>query len=325
MAIFVGRAEVERLLPMDACIAAVRDGLRTLSDGRALTPLRQIMELPERGAMLGLMPGWLDDPRCFGVKVTSVYPDNHRAGLPSHQGMILVFEAEGGALVGGVDGGTVTAIRTAAASAVATDALARADAGTLAILGLGTQAQTHLAAMRLVRPVERVRLWARDPAKAERFAEAHAAPGLRFEVAASPAECVAGADIVCTVSAAAEPILFADDVGPGMHLNVVGSSRAAEVEIDPALLLRARVYADFRPGMIAQGGEFLRARAAGLIDDDHILGEIGELLLGRIEGRRDAAEITLFKSLGHVVEDLVSARHVLDAAASAGLGARVAL
>jgi len=322
----LGKAQVEQLLPMDQCIRCVRAGLMALSQGDALSPLRQIMDLPEQGAVLGLMPGWLGHPSCFGVKVTSVYPENHRRGLPSHQGLIVVFDAQDGRVLGAVDGGAVTAIRTAAASAVATEALARADAHRLAILGYGAQATTHLEAMRLVRNIDWVRVWGRDPGKAQAFA--HAA-SMRFEVpvqaASDPASCVANADIICTVTAATDPILLGCDVPAGAHLNVVGSSRAREAEIDAALVRRARLFADYRPGLLAQGGEFLRAKAAGIVDDGHVLGELGEVLLGRILGRETHSDVTIYKSLGHIVEDLVSAAHVLEAAARCGIGAEVSL
>lgn len=325
MAIFLGRRDVEQLLSMHACIDVVREGLKTFSSGGVVAPLRQIMDLPEQAAMLGLMPGWLNEPKSFGVKVMSVYPDNHRTGRPSHQGLVLVFDAETGALIGGVDGGTITAIRTAAASAVATDALARPESTTLALLGVGLQARMHLNAMRQIRPINHVRVWGRDARKVEQFVEENGDPALHFAVADTPTECVDAADIVCTITASADPILQAQDVGLGTHLNIVGSSRAKEAEIDGALLGKARVYADSRQGMISQGGEFLRAKAAGLFDESEIVGEIGELLLGKVPGRITQDDITLFKSLGHIVEDLVSAHFVLSSARAAGLGVSVEL
>jgi ornithine cyclodeaminase/alanine dehydrogenase-like protein (mu-crystallin family) len=314
-------ADVRRVLPMKDCIEAVRRGFAALASGQALMPLRQIVELPEQDAMLGWMPGWLGEPKCFGAKIVAVFPHNHAAGLGSHQGVVLVFEPLHGGLRGIVEGGTITALRTAAATAVATDLLARADAAELAILGYGQQAHAHVEALSLVRSLRGIRVWGRNPERARKFArEIGEQTGIDTRACDSVRVCVDGADMICTVSAAPEPILFRADVAAGTHVNAVGSSRAKEVEIDPALFAAAKVYADHVPGVLVQGGEFLRARAAGLIDDDHVLGSIGEVQLGRLAGRQSAADVTLFKSLGIVVEDLVSSQAALELAAQRGLG-----
>lgn len=215
-----------------------------------------------------------------------------------------------------VDAGEVTAIRTACASAAATDALARADASRLAILGTGEQAWQHALAIRHVRPLARIAIWGRDREAAAglagRIADALALP---VEVAPTPAEAVRDADIICTTTAAAEPILRDDDIAPGTHLNVVGSSRAGPAEIDNALVRRARFFPDHREGVLAQGAEFLRAKAAGLVDDDHVLAEIGAVYAGIAPGRRDAREVTIYKSLGSIVQDLACAAWLYRTAA----------
>jgi ornithine cyclodeaminase len=243
----------------------------------------------------------------FGAKLISVFPDNFALGKQSHQGLVILFEAETGAPVCVVHAGEITAIRTAAASAVATDALARKDARRLAILGYGEQATTHARAISKVRELESISIWGRSPQRARAFSERMQRElGVPVVSAKDVEQAVAEADIVCTVTAAAEPILKGAWVRPGTHLNVVGSGFAGSSEVDNDLVVRSRFIADSREGVLQQGGEFLRAKAAGLIGDDHIAAEIGQVLAGEIEGRRSAEEITVYKSLGHVVQDLAS-------------------
>ena len=217
------------------------------------------------------------------------------------------FNSEGGH--GACRGcGEVTAIRTAAASAVATDALARPDTRRLAILGYGEQAETHARAMMRVRPIETIRVWGRSPERAQAFAARMGAElGLPVTAAPDVATAVANADIICAVTAAREPILTSAMVADGTHINLVGSSVPGPVEVDDDLVVRARFIADSREGVLKQGAEFLHAKAAGRIGDDHIVAEIGQVLAGDIPGRRAPGEVTIYKSLGHVVQDLASA------------------
>ncbi|MDE1150650.1 MAG: ornithine cyclodeaminase family protein [Azospirillaceae bacterium] len=225
----------------------------------------------------------------------------------------MLFDRDSGRPVGVVDGGEVTAIRTAAASAVATDALARPEAATLALLGYGEQAATHARAIARVRRLSRITVWGRSPERAAAFAQRLGAElGLPVRAAASAQEAVVDADIVCTVTAAREPILHGAWVAPGAHVNVVGSSIAGPAEVDHDLVLRSRFIADCREHVLRQGAEFLRAKAAGLVDDSHVVAEIGEVLAGRVPGRQSPEQVTLYKSLGHVVQDLASAWPLLD-------------
>ena len=254
------------------------------------------------------MPGALGATKPFGAKLISIFPENAAQGRQSHQGVIVLFEPDTGTPVCVVHAGEVTAIRTAAASAVATDALARKDAKHLAILGTGEQAATHARAIAKVRKLESITIWGRSPERAQALAEQmHAELNLPVTATADAQQAVADADILCTVTAAAEPILKGEWVQPGAHINVVGSSHAGPAEIDNALVARARFFADSREGVLNQGAEFLRAKQAGLIDDTHILAEIGQVLAGTAEGRRSPHEITIYKSLGHIVQDLASA------------------
>jgi ornithine cyclodeaminase len=228
--------------------------------------------------------------------------------MQSHQGLVILFDPQTGAPVCVVHAGEITAIRTAAASAVATDALARRDAGRMALLGYGEQATTHARAMSKVRNLDAMVVWGRSVERARAFAaRMHAELGVPVEVSESVQQAVAGADIICTLTSAPEPILRGEWVRPGTHVNVVGSSYAGPAEIDNDLVVRSRFFVDSREGVLAQGAEFLRAKRAGLVSDDHIAAEIGQVLAGDVEGRRRADEITVYKSLGHVVQDLASA------------------
>jgi ornithine cyclodeaminase len=304
---FIDREEVARRLTYDVCIPLVRDAMVALSRGETKQVPRPIITLSE-GRLFGIMPGAMGAHAPFGAKLISVFQQNFALGRQSHQGLVVLFDPETGAPVCVVHAGEITAIRTAAASAVATDALARADARRLAILGYGEQAATHAQAIGKVRNLESILVWGRSPERARAFTERmHAELGLPVAAAARPQEAVAQADIVCTVTAAAEPILQGRWVCPGTHLNLVGSSYAGPAEVDNDLVVRSRFIADSREAVLRQGAEFLRAKAAGLIDDSHIVAEIGQVLAGEIEGRRSAEEITVYKSLGHVVQDLASA------------------
>jgi ornithine cyclodeaminase len=277
------------------------------SNGETKQLLRSIITLSE-GRLFGLMPGAMGEREVFGAKLISVFKDNFDQGKPSHQGVLVLFDAESGAPVCILDAGEITAIRTAAASAVATDALARADAKHLALLGYGEQAACHARAISKVRKIGAIKVWGRSPARAAAFAERMSAElGLAVEARESAEAAAADADIICTVSAAFEPILRSAWVKPGTHVNAVGSSYAGPAEVDNDLVARARFIADSREGVLRQGAEFLRAKAAGLVDDGHIVAEIGEVLAGRIVGRQSDRQITLYKSLGHIVQDLASA------------------
>ena len=304
---FIDREEVARRLTYDICIPLVRDAMIAFSAGETKQLLRSIIPLAG-GHLFGIMPGALGAEAPFGAKLISIFPENAAQGRQSHQGLIVLFEPDAGMPVCVVHAGEVTAIRTAAASAVATDALARKDAKHLAILGTGEQAATHARAIGKVRALESITVWGRSQERAHVFAEKMRAElGIPINAAPTVQQAAAQADIICTVTAATEPILKSEWVQPGQHINAVGSSHAGPSEIDNALVARARYFADSREGVLQQGAEFLRAKRAGLIDDHHILAEIGQVLAGTAEGRRASEEITIYKSLGHIVQDLASA------------------
>lgn len=309
----IDREEVRARLTYDVCIPLVRQAMIALSKGETRQLLRSIIPLAD-GRMFGIMPGALGERAVFGAKLISVFPENFAKGLQSHQGVVVLFDGETGAPVCVAHAGEITAIRTAAASAVATDALARPEAARLAILGYGEQAETHLRAIAQVRKLAAATVWGRDPSRAEAFAARMSRDlGLAIVAAPSAEAAVAEADIVCTVTNAKEPILLGRWVRPGTHLNLVGSSYAGPVEVDNDLVVASRFIADSREGVLAQGAEFLRAKSAGLIDDSHVVGEIGQVLAGDLPGRQSPDQVTVYKSLGHVVQDLAAARALYDA------------
>jgi ornithine cyclodeaminase len=304
--------QVRALLDYPGCIDAVRRAMAAFSASGRDQPLRQIVEIGE-GRLFGLMPGSQPDAPGFGAKVISVFGDPARPGRAEHRGVVVLFEGASGTVACVADAGTVTEIRTAAASAVATDALARATSRTLAIFGTGAQAESHIRAVSLVRPFETISVWGRDAGRTAAFAERVAAEtGLPVRAEPDP-RIAAKADVICTVTGAHDPILLGEWVRPGTHVNIVGSSHPGPVEVDHALVIASRYIADSRRSVLAAGAEFLDAKAAGLIDDTHIVAEIGEVLIGRVAGRTSPDEITLYKSLGHVVQDLAAAAYI-DAA-----------
>ena len=319
--LFLNEPDVYALLDMPACITLMHEALATLARGDAVQPLRHMVRLPDGSGLLGLMPGYLGEPRAFGLKVVTVMPGNHGSAYDSHQGVVMLFGIEHGEPLAIADATAITAVRTAAVSGAATRALARADAGDLALLGSGTQARTHLAAMAAVRRLRRVRVWSRTRANAERFAaEESVRRGVQIEVCADAESAVRGADLVCTTTSAREPVLRGRWLAEGAHVNAVGACFATSRELDSEAVARARFYTDRRESCLAESGDFLIARAEGAIGDAHVLGELGELFLGTVRGRAADTEVTLFKSLGLAVEDLASAHFLLRRARDTGTG-----
>lgn len=309
-----GPGDVEKHLSYRTCIDAVRAAMIALSEGSLSQLPRSFLELGDNDRF-GIMVGSLGEKEIFGAKLISIFPGNIAKGRPSHLGLVALFDREDGDIVCLIDAGMLTAIRTACASAAATDILARPDASTLAILGYGEQAETHIRAVREVRRIREIRVWGRDKdrqvAFAKRMESEHAVICLTSH---DPAAAVDGADIVCTTTAAIEPILHGDMVAPGTHINVVGFAGANGAEVDAELVLRSRYFADSRASVHAEAGEFLVLLRQGSICEDHMIAEIGEVFAGRVIGRRTDDEITLYRSLGHIAQDLAAGRVLLDTA-----------
>ena len=303
-------AKVRNLIPV------IADAMRRVSERRVEMPLRFIVPLGP-GAGFGVMTGAVPEVG-HGAKLLTLM---RREKGSSHLGALILFDAETGAPAVLMDSGLATAMRTAAASAVATQALAREDAATLAILGTGEQAQWHIEAIRAVRPIRRVLIWGRSPDKAAALAARNADARAVATVAAACAE----ADILCTVTAAAEPIVGAADLPAGVHVNAVGASIPSQQEIAPDCWGACSGFVDYRPSAEAQAGELIAARANGILPRDRELPELGEVLLGRVAGRRSAGERTLYRSLGIIAQDLATAAFLAGRAAAAGRGVEINL
>ena len=310
--LILDHSQVEELLPMQECIPLMRQALIALADGKVHQPLRTIIRPPDAKGLMGLMPAYLAGERAaFGLKAICVMPGNPAIGKDAHQGAVLLFSAETGELLAMMNASAITAIRTAAASGVATDLLAREEAGELALLGSGVQARTHLIAMSEVRQIRRCRIASRRIEHARKFAE-EMQQEVRFpiEPVATVEQALEGSDVIVTATTAVEPIVKRAWISPGSHLNLVGSSRPNGREVDSETMAAASLFVDRRESTLNESGDYLFAARDGLIGPDHIRAELGEVLTGDKPGRRSAEEITIFKSLGIAIEDLFAAEYV---------------
>lgn len=311
----LGHHDVQTLLTYPDCIAAMEEALAaTARGGEVHNPLRSIVRPENAQGFLGLMPAYRGGAKpAFALKEICLFPGNPARGLDTHLGAVLLHSAETGELLGVFNASAITAIRTASVSAVATKLLARDDAHTLAIIGAGVQAQSHLRAIPLVRNITEVRVCSRTRSKAEALGDVH--------IIDSVEECVRGADIIVTATSSREPVLKREWIAPGAHINAVGSSIAAARELDSAAVAAASFFVDRCESTLNESGDYLMALRDGAIaGPEHIRAELGELLTGKAKGRTSRDEITLFKSLGIAIEDLASAQLLYDKAQAAGAG-----
>ena len=307
--------DVRRLLPMADCIEAMADALRSLARGEVYNPLRPVFRPPNEPSLMGLMPAHRGgEAPWWSLKALTIVPGNSARGLDSHQGFVALFDGESGEPRALMNAGAITAIRTAAVSGVATRLLAREDVRTLAILGSGTQARSHLDAMRAVRDFERVVSWS---------ASGRSLDGA--ETAQTAEEALRDADVVCTTTASAEPVVQRQWLKPGVHINAVGSSIPTTRELDSQTMVDASLFVDRRESTLNEAGDFLIPQREGLIGPNDIRAELGELLLGTSAGRTSNDELTLFKSLGIGVEDLAAGELVLQRAEAENAGTVVSL
>ena len=315
--------DVKRLLPMEDCIELMSGVLADLARGSVWQPLRSVVRPPGEPSLIGLMPAHRSEPLpAYGLKAICIFPGNPARGLDTHQGGVLLFDGETGALRAVVDASAVTEVRTAAVSAVATRTLAREDTRELAILGSGVQARSHLEAMAKVRPFERARAWSRTADHARAFAAAAEAP-FPVEAVGGAEDAVRGADVVVTATSSPEPIVRRDWLAAGAHVNAVGASIPTARELDADTVASAALFADTRESLVNEGGDYLFAVREAGIGPEHIRAELGEVLVGSREGRRSPEELTVFKSLGLAVEDLAAAEAVYARAREHGVGAAV--
>jgi ornithine cyclodeaminase len=320
--------DVRALLPMNECIGVMEGALRSVTDGSSVLPLRTVLRLEGTPNAFAAMPAVVGKGAgaSLGAKIITVFPGNDATPYDSHIGVVILFDAEHGKLLAIADASSITSIRTAAVSGLATRLLAREDAHELALLGAGVLAMPHLEAVRCVRDIQRVRVWSRSGDRARDFAaRAGKKVDVEIVVAGSAREAVEGADVVCTITGARTPVLEDAWLAPGTHVNAVGASLPAARELDTAAVVRSRLFVDQRESTLHEAGDFRYPRDEGAITDAHILGELGDLLSGSVRGRTAAGDVTLFKSLGLAVEDIAALRHIHTKALAAGAGTRVAL
>lgn len=317
----LNQAQVTELLPIGECIEVMDGVLRTLAAGGAQLPLRTVLRLPAGRGIFGVMPAQLSDPDALGLKAIAVFPGNEGTALDSHQGVVLLLDPTTGSPLAIMDASSITAIRTAAVSGVATRSLARDDAGDLAILGSGVQARSHLEAMAAVRKLRRVRVYSPHAPRLAAFARwAHERLDITAEPVSNPQAAVVDADLICTATASRLPVVQGEWLRPGAHINAVGSSIPTARELDSRAVARGSFFVDRRESALNEAGDYLIPLSEGAIEAGHILGELGEVLIGAVPGRTGSSEITIFKSLGIAVEDLASAHHVLRKAEARGIG-----
>ena len=314
-ALVLDQVQVEELLTMPECIELMQETLVALAREELYQPLRSVVRPPGADGFMGLMPAHRGGEKpAFGLKVVCIFPGNPARGLDAHQGAVLLFDGDTGEVRAMVNASAITAIRTAAVSAVATRVLAREDARTLAILGAGVQAKSHLEAMRALHSWERVVVWSRTREHAEQ---------LGVEVADTAEKALRDADVVCTTTTAREPVVRREWLKEGAHVNAVGSSIPTTRELDTATMADAALFVDRRESTLNEAGDYLFPAGEGAIGPEHIRAELGEVLAGTAEGRRSPEELTVFKSLGLAVEDLACAQFLLQRARELGRGSEV--
>jgi ornithine cyclodeaminase/alanine dehydrogenase-like protein (mu-crystallin family) len=315
--LILNQEEVERLLDLPGCMAAMEEALVGLARGDFHLPLRPLVKPPGESTLLGLMPAHRSGERpLYALKTVAVVPDNPTRGLDPHQGSVTLYDGTTGQVVAIMNATPITAIRTAAVSGIATRALAREDARELAIVGAGHQAHAHLAAMLEARPFERIRIASRTYESARRLA-ADWPVATAVETAE---EAVREADVICTVTSSSEPVVLGDWLKPGAHVNAVGACFAHARELDAAAVARASFFTDRRESAVNESGDYLLALEEGAIAEGHIKAELGEVLAGTAPGRVSDDEVTVFESLGLAVEDLAAAEYLERRARETGVG-----
>ena len=315
-------AQIKQLLPVSDCIELMADALTALARDEVFQPLRTIIRPPGARGLLGLMPAYRSgDNGAFGMKAICVFPDNPSLGKDAHQGAVILFNRESGEMLALMNASEITAIRTAAVSAVATRLLAREDAARLAIIGAGVQARTHLAALAGVRPLKHARVVARRFEHAEQLSrELQPKFGFPIEPVHTNEEAVRDADVIVTATSSLEPVIKREWISAGAHINAIGTHSPNSREIDSATMAAARIFVDRRESALNESGDYLLAAKEGVVTPESIIGEIGELLLGTKTGRTSATEITLFKSLGLAIEDVACAEYLYRKAQSESAG-----
>jgi ornithine cyclodeaminase len=326
LAILISEQDVRALVSMRDLIGSMRTALVEFSGGRVDQPLRTVMEVGTAKSFFGVMPAHLPTTGALGAKLVTVFADNAAHGLPTHLALIVLLDSATGELMALLDGRYITEARTAAVSAVSVELLAPESASTMALIGSGIQARSHLEALALVRPLRTVRVWSPNEQRRQTFAkEMQGSVNVPIEPVGSARDAVAGADLVVLVSAAGEPVVRNEWIAEGAHICAVGACRPNQREMDTALVARSRLFVDSRVGALKEAGDIVLPIAEGAFDAGHIAGELGEVASGSVPGRRSSDEVTIFKSLGMAVEDVAAAQLVYQRAAEKGLGRGIML
>jgi alanine dehydrogenase len=322
--LIIERETLMQLLTMEDCIEAIDNCMRQTSAGNLVNPPRSGFKAGK--GMLAWMPGYLGEPEGFACKLITQFPEARLKGYSSHSGVTVYFEAETGQPAMIVDSGYLTAVRTAAASAVATRALARDDASNLALVGSGEQGYLHVAAMLAVRPISAIRIWGRTPENAARFAEKIEAEWqIKAEIFSTVAQTIKDADIICSSTLSTAPVLLGNELPEGCHINAVGASRTPKVELDEAAVMKSLYYVDYLESALKEAHELMEALESGAIAKEHVRGEIGEVLWGHKRGREKDRDITIYRSVGFAAQDVATAGLVYNKARNQGLGLPVRL
>ena len=309
----INAAQVRALLPMTQCIQLMASAMAAASTGTIDTPPRSRYPLDNQKDTLMFMPSLSRELGVLGSKQITLFPDNPSKGLAAVQGLITLFDYTTGAALAVIDAAEITTIRTAAMSGLATQLLAREEASTCGIFGTGVQALSHIQAICAVRPLQKILMWGRDFAKAEAFVAEHAHHiDCPIQASQDPSE-VAACDVICTVTGSSTPIVKGDWVKPGAHINLVGAHSLTTREADSALIASSALYVDSLVSAKNEAGDVMIPITEQVISEGHIIGEVGELVLGQIAGRCDSQQITVFKSLGMAAQDLFAAHYVYTA------------
>ena len=321
MPVLLSEQDVRIVLPMAELIDAMENALARFSSNQVAQPLRTVIEVGLQKAFVGVMPAFIDDPAMLGTKVVSVFGSNTAVGLPTHLATIVLLDPMTGELLAIIDGRYITEARTAAVSAVSVKRLARKDATRLAIIGTGVQARSHLEAVAAVRELDEITVWSRSGENRAAFArEMRPRTKATITLASSPRDAVDRADVVVLATASREPVVQHDWISDGAHICAVGACRPDQREMDSALVARGRVFVDSRTGALAEAGDIILPIKEGAIGEQHVAGELGEVVLGKVAGRTSRDEVTIFKSLGMAVEDVAAAHLAYVKAAERGLG-----
>lgn len=315
-------SEIKLLLPMDECIELMAEALKDLSRGEIIQPLRSVVRPPDAKGVMAMMPAYRrGESSAYGLKAICFFHGNPAFGKDAHQGCVLLSSGETGELRSIMNASTITELRTAAVTAVATRLLSRPESSELAIVGSGVQARAHLISISKVRPIKRARIVSVNPDHPKQLiAEMRNQMPFPIEAFASVREALEGADIVLTATSARQPVIKREWIATGTHVNGIGTYSPQAREIDSATMATARIFVDRRESAINESGDYVLAAEEGLIGPENIVGEIGEVLLGEKPGRTSPEEITLFKSLGLAIEDMACAEYLFEKAQRENVG-----